>query len=147
MLRSPEAPRSHIERKTALVDGISPLARIRGITLELPGVTELVSHGAPCFFIRDQRPICYFHDHHGGDDRVTVWCPAPRGVAEELAAADPESFFRPQPSRSGVFANWLRVVLDPPPRGGVDWDEVAAIVEEAFRMIAPRRLVAELDDR
>jgi hypothetical protein len=38
------------------------------------------------------------------------------------------------------------VVLSPPPPGGVDWDEVAAIVEEAFRMVAPRRLLAELDD-
>jgi hypothetical protein len=38
------------------------------------------------------------------------------------------------------------VVLDPTPFGGVDWDEVAAIVKEAFRLKAPRRLVAELGD-
>ena len=128
------------------MDGIGPLARVRRIALGLPGVTELVSHGAPCFFIRDKRPICYFHDHHGGDNRVTIWCPAPSGAAEELVVADPQRFFRPQPSSSGVFADWLGVVLSPPPPGGVDWDEVAAIVEEAFRMVAPRRLLAELDD-
>jgi hypothetical protein len=127
------------------VDGTCLLARVRGIALGLPAVTERMSHGAPCFFVRDQRPVCYFHDHHGGDHRVTIWCPAPPGAAEELATADPERFFRPQPSSSGVFAGWLGVVLDPPPGGSVDWDEVAAIVEEAFRMIAPRRLVAELD--
>jgi hypothetical protein len=128
------------------VHGIELLARVRGIALRLPGVTEHVSHGAPCFFIRDKRPICYFHDHQGGDARVTIWCPSPRGAAEELAMADPERFFRPQPSSSGVFADWLGVVLDPPPPGGVDWYELEAIVEEAFRMIAPRRLIAELDD-
>jgi hypothetical protein len=129
------------------VDAISLLARVRGIALALPGITELVSHGAPCFFVRGRRPVCYFHDHHGGDSRVTIWFPAPPGAAEELAAADPGRFFRPQPSRSGVFADWLGVILDPPPSGGVDWDEVAAIMAEAFRMVAPRRLVAELDDR
>jgi hypothetical protein len=29
----------------------------------------------------------------------------------------------------------------------VDWDEVAEIVTEAFRLVAPRRLVAELEGR
>ena len=128
------------------MDALGLLVRVRGIALALPGVTEVVSHGAPCFFIRDKRPICYFHHHRSGDNRVTIWCPSPPGAAEELAATDPERFFRPQPSSSGVFASWLGVVLDPPPRGGVDWDEVAAIIEEAFRMIAPRRLVTELDE-
>jgi hypothetical protein len=28
----------------------------------------------------------------------------------------------------------------------VDWDEIAAIVEDAYRQVAPRRLVAELDE-
>jgi hypothetical protein len=121
------------------------LARVRGIALGLPDVTERLSHGAPCFFVRDRRPICYFHDHHGGDDRVTLWCPAPPGVAEELATADPTRFFRPQASSSGVFADWLGVILDPAPVDGVDWDEVAAVMEDAFRMVAPRRLIARLD--
>ena len=129
------------------MNGIRPLAQVRAIALGLPAVTELVSHGAPCFFIGGRRPICYFHDHHAGDGRVTIWCPAPAGAAAELAAADPERFFRPPPSSSGVFADWLGVVLDPPPAGGVDWDEVAAVIVEAFRMRAPRRLVAELDNR
>lgn len=129
------------------MDGVGLLARVRGIALGLPGVTERVSHGAPCFFVGDRRPVCYFHDHHGGDNRVTIWCLAPPGAAEELAVADPGRFFRPQASSRGIFADWLGVVLDPPPRGGVDWGEVAAVLEEAFRMIAPRRLVAELDDQ
>jgi len=36
------------------------------------------------------------------------------------------------------------VFLDTPE---LDWREVAAIVEEAFRRAAPKRLVAELDER
>jgi hypothetical protein len=27
----------------------------------------------------------------------------------------------------------------------VDWDEVAGIIEDAYRMVAPKKLVAELD--
>jgi hypothetical protein len=136
-----------LTRKTVSVDGSGLLARVRSIALGLPAVTEMASHGAPCFFIGEKQPICYFHAHHGGDDRVTIWCPAAPGVADELASIDPERFFRPQPSRSGVFASWLGMVLDPPPSGGVDWAEVAAIMEEAFRLRASRRLIAELDDR
>lgn len=128
------------------MDEGNPLARVRELVLCLPGVTEHVSHGAPCFFVGNRRPICYFHDHHGGDDRVTIWCPASPGTADELATVDPERFFRPQPSSSGVFSEWIGVVLDPAPHGGVDWHEVAAIVKEAFRLKAPPRLVAELGD-
>jgi hypothetical protein len=120
------------------------LTSVRGIALRLPEVNERISHGAPCFFVRDRRPIGYFHDHHGGDDRVTLWCPAPKGIAEELVAADGGRFFRPRQSDSGVFADWLGVILDPEPDGGVDWDEVAAIMEEAFRLVAPRQLVTRL---
>ena len=95
--------------------------RVRSIAFQLPGVTAIVSHSAPCFFVDGKRPICYFHDHHGGDDRVTIWCPAPPGVAEELAEADGERFFIPQASKAGVFMGWLGVVLEPEPNGGVDW--------------------------
>ncbi len=89
------------------------LARVRAIALDLPGVSERISHGVPCFFMSNNRPLCYFHDHHHGDERLTVWCPAPPGVPEEMSAADPEGFFMPPTSSSGVFSGWLGVVLDP----------------------------------
>jgi hypothetical protein len=119
--------------------------RVRRIALALPGVNERVSHGAPCFFVRDKRPLCYFHDHHRGDDRIALWCPAPPGVPEGLASAEPGRFFEPQMSASGVFAGWLGVYLDTTGEDAVDWGEVAAIVDDAFRLVAPRFLVDELD--
>ena len=82
-----------------------PFTRIREIALALPEVNERESHGAPCFFLRDKRPICYFHpDGSHGSGRVSIWCPAPSGAADEMVDAEPDRFFRPTPSASGVFA-------------------------------------------
>ena len=127
--------------------GTDALGRVRRIALALPGVTERRSHGAPCFFVGDRRPLCYVHDHHRGDARVSLWCPAPPDVPDELATTDPSRFFRPQPSASGTFAGWLGMYLDPVGADAVDWAEVAAVIDEAYRLVAPRRLVAELDER
>jgi hypothetical protein len=66
-------------------------------------------------------------------------------VAEDLAVADPGRFFRPTPSASGVFSDWLGVYLDLTGDDAVDWAEIEAILEEAYRLAAPKRLVAELD--
>ena len=56
-----------------------------------------------------------------------------------MVAEEPERFFRPPyvgPS------GWLGVRLDIDP----DWDEIAGIIEDSFRKVAPKRLVARLDD-
>ena len=108
-------------------------------------MTERTSHGALCFFVRDKRPLCYYHDDHRGDGRISLWCPAPPGIQEELVGSEPERFFEPTPSAKGTFSDWLGVYLDTTGRNKVDWDEVAAIVQDAFRMVAPKSLVTELD--
>jgi hypothetical protein len=123
------------------------LDQVRRIALAFPGVTERVSHGEPCFFVQGRRPLCYFHDDHRGDGRISLWCPAPSGVPSELTATDPNRFFHPTPSASGVFATWLGVYLDTAGDDRVDWAEVAKLLEDAFRVVAPKALIAELDLR
>ena len=124
------------------------LERVRQIALALPEVTERLSHGAPSFFVRDQKPICRFHDaDFAGDGRVSLWCPAPSGVREELVTADPERFFAPTPSASGVFGDWIGVYLDTTGELAVDWQEITALIEEAYRVQAPKTLVAELGNQ
>lgn len=125
--------------------GGTNLDRVREIALALPEVSERLSRGAPCFFVR-KRPLCYLHDHHN-DDRVSLWCPAPPGVQEALVRSDPERFFKPAPSAKGTFAEWLGVFLDTNDDHPVDWDEIEEILEDAFRLVAPAAAVAELDDR
>lgn len=127
--------------------GERELNRVRRIALALPEVNERLSHGEPCFFVRDRRPLCYFHDDHNGDGRISLWCPVPLGLREELVSAEPERFFEPPTSSSGVFSDWLGIFLDLPGKKRIDWDEIAAIVEDAYRHVAPKSLVAGLDTR
>ena len=119
--------------------------RVRKIALALPGVDERISHGEPCFFVQDKRALCYFHDNHNDDGRISLWCPAPAGVQEEMVRSDPERFFKPSTSARGVFADWLGVYIDTIGDDNDEWEEIAAIVIDAYRIIAPRALVAELD--
>lgn len=124
------------------------LLRIRSIAFALPEINERLSHGAPSFFLRDKRPICYFHDSDfARDGRVSIWCPAPPGAQAELVASDPIRFFAPTPSSSGIFKDWIGVFLDSRQGSSVNWQDVADIVEDAYRLIAPKKLVAEFERR
>ena len=103
----------------------------------LPEVTERLSHGEPTWFVRDKKVFVTLSDHHH-DDRVGLWCAAPPGLQEALVADRPEQFFRP-PYVGG--RGWLGVYLDVT----ADWAEIEEIVVEAYRAIAPARLVERLD--
>ncbi len=100
---------------------------MRRIALALPEVTEQVTHGAIGFFVR-KRPVCYYHDNHRGDGRVSIWCPAPPGAQDELVNAEPRRFFRPPTSASGAFSSWLGMYLDEVGEAAVDWTEAAAMI-------------------
>jgi hypothetical protein len=112
--------------------GIPALGRVRGIVLAMPRVIERRSHGAPCLFVVRMR-IGYLHDQHRGDDRVSLWCPARAGVQAAYVADEPARYFAPQPSARGTFSQWLGAYLDLVGEPGVDWDEIALLLEEAFR--------------
>lgn len=110
------------------------LERIRGLCLALPETSERLSHGAPTFFVRDKRAFLMVLTSHHGDGRFAIWCAAAPGMQELLGDADPERFFRPP---YVGHRGWLGVRLD----RGLDWNEVAGIVEDAYAEIAPPRLV------
>ena len=46
-----------------------------------------------------------------------------------------------------TFSGWLGVFLDTLGENNGDWAEVTAIVEDAYRCVAPKQLIAELDKR
>jgi hypothetical protein len=117
--------------------GGDALARLRALCLALPEATEKLSHGEPTWFV-GKVFVTFAGRHH--DDRTAFWCAAPPGVQEAVVGSDPRRFFRP-PYVGG--RGWLGVYLDVP---GVDWTEIAEIVADAYRTVAPKRLVARLDD-
>ena len=81
-----------------------------------------------------------FLDDHHGDGRLALWTAAPAGVQANLVEEEPERFFVPP---YVGHRGWLGVRLDVSP----DWDEVAGICEDAFRQVAPKTLIAQLDAR
>ena len=117
---------------------VDPLPRLRALCTALPEVTERISHGEPTWFVR--KVFVTYADHHH-DNRVGFWCAAPRGVQEAMVGSRPDRFFRP-PYVGG--RGWLGVWLD---SADVDWDEVAEIVTDAYREIAPKKLIARLSER
>ena len=116
-----------------------PLEALRRLCLSLPEATERPSHGEPTWFVRDKKTFVMYANHHH-DNRLAFWCAAPDGAQETRVAADPGRFFVPP---YVGYRGWLGVYLDVP----VDWDEIADIVTEAYRVVAPKKLLAELDAR
>jgi hypothetical protein len=138
-------PMSSARTSNVRVKGQHAFDRVRKIALALPGVSERLSHGEPCFFVGQRRPFCYFHADHNGDGRISLWCPMLPGVQEEFVTAEPQRFFRPAPSASGTFATWLGVYLDTTGANRVDWNEISEILEDAYRCAAPKRLIKALE--
>ncbi len=114
------------------------LERVRRLCLALPEATERVSHGSPSFFVREKPSFVSFLDDHHGDGRLALWCAAPPGAQEALIASDPVRFFRP--AYVGT-RGWIGVRLD----GDPNWAQIAAVIEDAYRTVAPAKLVARLD--
>jgi hypothetical protein len=113
-------------------------AKVRSICLGLPEVTEKPSHGAPAFFAGKQLAIVWANGHHG-NGFPHLWCAAPAGAQAELVASGAPFFVPPYVGHRG----WVGVRLD----GRPDWAEVAELLEDAYRTVAPARLVRLLDAR
>lgn len=111
-----------------------PLDRLRAICLALPEATEQGGVGDPTFRVRDK----IFSMQHGVDGRPSMWCKAASGAQEVLVSSNPQRFFvPPYVGHHGWIGVWLDIELD--------WEEVADLVEESYRMTAPKRLRALLD--
>ena len=121
------------------MSGNDPLVRLRAICLALPEVTERPSHGSPAFYVRGKTTLVHaWVDGHHDHTFPHFWCAAPPGAQEALVSADPDRFFRPP---YVGHRGWLGVRLDRNP----DWGEIADLCEDAYRTVAPPRLVRQLD--
>lgn len=112
----------------------SPLARLRKLCLALPEAHEVEAWGEPTFRVRNKLFAMYASagTHHGGG-RPAVWCKAGPGNQAIMVRADPRRFFvPPYVGPSG----WIGIWLD----GRVDWKELADLLRDSYRLVAPKRL-------
>ncbi|PWN04177.1 phosphoribosylglycinamide formyltransferase [Nocardioides silvaticus] len=119
------------------------LVRLRDVCRALPGVEERVSHGRPTF--RAGKIFAVY----GGSEKLSpgnhrqvpsalIFTPDPVDLP---AIEEDERFF--VPAYYGPYGGRALDLADP----GVDWAEVAELVDASYRRVAPKRLLAELDAR
>lgn len=113
------------------------LERLRRICLALPDATEKEAWGDPTWRVRDRIFAMQKGNYEGG--RPSVWLKAAEGAQSVLVGADSERFFVP-----GYVGNkgWVGVYLD---GRRVDWSLLQELVEDSYRLIAPKRLAARLE--
>lgn len=132
-------------------DDSAGLAELRTIALAYPGAHERISHGRPAFFAGKMFAM------YGGSskvDRPPGWSAAegemvayPNAVlikvdqSERIALERDHRFFHP--AYLGP-AGWLGLDLT---AAVVDWAEVGELVDASFRLVAPKKLLRDLDGR
>lgn len=82
----------------------------------------------------------YFLDDHHGDGIVGIAMKAAPGVQQDLVELAPDRYCVPAYiGKSG----WVTLRVDRPK---IDWAEVEDLIVNAYRLQAPKKLVAELDE-
>ncbi len=111
------------------------LQKLREICLVFPEAVEAGGVGDPTFKVREK----IFAMRHPMNDRPSLWCKAPPGLQEGLVGSDPDRFFvPPYVGHHGWVGLWLDVE--------VDWDHLAQLVAQSYRMTAPKKLIKLLSD-
>jgi predicted DNA-binding protein (MmcQ/YjbR family) len=114
--------------------GEAAATRLREICLSLPEAEEkpFGGHTAPSFRVRDKLFLMT------SEDGQYMTFKAGLGAQEALVASDPERFFVPKYVGA---KGWVGARLDVEQ----DWNELAELIQDSYRLIAPKRLAALLD--
>jgi predicted DNA-binding protein (MmcQ/YjbR family) len=118
------------------------LAEVRKIALSFPEAFEKISWGRPVFCAPK-----IFVMYGGNEKRSGEMVSFPYSVLVKVDEVD-----RPALEHDHRFyypaylgpSGWLGLDLT---AGDVDWDEVRELVDASFRLVAPKKLIKELDDR
>lgn len=119
-------------RKPRSNSATTPLtaADVRSAALSLPDTTEKLAWGQPTFRVAGKIFASL------GEDDTAMGVKCPKEDRAELIATEPEKFFL-KDGHDDHYA-WLRVRL----AALEDAEELAAILTDAWRQVAPRRLPA-----
>jgi hypothetical protein len=115
-----------------------PLTRLRRLCLALPEAHEVEAWGEPTFRVRNKLFAMFAGAaNHHGRGRDAVWCKATPENQALMVQADPDRFFvPPYVGPSG----WIGIYLD----DVADWAELPHLLRDAWRLSAPKRLLAQL---
>jgi len=120
--------------------GSGALDRARAICLALLEAHEVEAWGEPTFRVRNKIFVMYADagNHHGAGHHA-IWCKATPTNQQLMIAADPARYF--SPPYVGP-KGWIGMRLD----NRVSWRAVADLVGDAYRLTAPKRLLAALGE-
>ncbi|HVF39548.1 MAG TPA: MmcQ/YjbR family DNA-binding protein [Gemmatimonadaceae bacterium] len=118
----------------------SPLIKLRKICLALPEAHEVEAWGEPTFRVSNKLFAMYAaQGNHHGSGRAGVWCNSTQTNQDLLIRSDPQKFF--SPPYVGP-KGWVGIFLHKKP----DWDLVADILRDAWKLTAPKKLHALLGE-
>ena len=117
------------------------LQRLTTICLALPETTSDDGHPPHRSFLVGKKNFAWYVENEHGDGRIGVIVRVPPGGNAELVAADAERFALPKyVARHGYVTYYLDLADRP-----IDWDEVKELVNDSYRIQAPKRLAVLLD--
>jgi phosphoribosylglycinamide formyltransferase-1 len=109
------------------------VTKIGGALPEAEASTRTGQHVA--FKVRG-KPFAYYVVNEHNDGRVALLCKAAPGAQQALVSSNPDRYFVPKYVGP---KGWIGYDFD---AGTVDWDEVAGLFKESYRLLAPKRLAA-----
>jgi phosphoribosylglycinamide formyltransferase-1 len=118
----------------------SRLSRLREIAAGFPEAEVTTKTGGQhwAFEVRGKNFAYWLNDHHS-DGRIALQCKLPPGELERLVGHEPATFYvPPYMARFG----WVGIYLD---AGPIDWPEIEGMMALAYRLTAPKKLLAGLD--
>lgn len=114
------------------------LNQVRQLMTRLPLVVEKLSHGEPTWFVDGKKSFAMFCNYHHGA-RLGLWLAAGPGIQEALIQSNPEKFFRPPYVGP---RGWVGAYFDIE----VNWEEIADLLKEGYRHVAPPKYQKMLEE-
>lgn len=122
----------------------SILPRLRKLCLALPATTEVKAWGHPTFRVDGKIFVGYGEkttQKLGGlinraETLPTIGVKVGKARQKDMLR-DPRFAYADYVGRFG----WITITL----KGRIDWDEIAGLVLTSYRLIAPRKLLAQMD--
>lgn len=106
--------------------------RVLALAAQFPGVEDTRAYGTPCIKVKGKVMARLRTEAEGG---LALRCDFPE--RHMLLQADPRAFYV-----TDHYKDWPMVLIN---LAEVRWDAMPGLVEAAWRMVAPPRLVAEFD--